>query len=60
MPTPIRYAIGDLGPARRHLARILREDLKPSPAVMEEIFNSIERCVERLEAFDQTDTRSIP
>jgi hypothetical protein len=39
---------GDLGPARRHLARIERGQLPPSPAVLHEISASIERCIERL------------
>jgi hypothetical protein len=48
-PTLRELIVGDLGPARRHVARLLRGDLKPSTAVLEEIRASIERCVTRVE-----------
>jgi hypothetical protein len=50
-PTALQYAIGDLGVARRHLAR-LRSDFDPKsllPMVLTEISESVERCVKRLE-----------
>lgn len=44
-------AIGDLGPARRHVARITSGVLQASnPAVQREIDAAIERCVRRLQA----------
>lgn len=44
-----RYAIGDLGPARRHVRRLLSGELTATPAVLLEVEASLERCVERLE-----------
>jgi hypothetical protein len=46
----IRKAVGDLGPARRHVNRLLLGVLPATPAVLHEIEKSIERCVERLES----------
>lgn len=43
------YLIGDLGVARRHLARIRDGVLVPSSAVLCEIQRSIEDCVARIE-----------
>jgi len=44
-------AIGDLGPARRHLQRIEDGVLSPTmPAVIREISQAIERCVRSIEA----------
>lgn len=44
-----QYLLGDLGPARRHLQRIRRRELSPSPGVIDEIAASVEWCVERIE-----------
>jgi len=52
-PSPFRYAIGDLGPARRHIERILGGLIAPSAGVLCEIENSLNRCVRRLEAMDE-------
>jgi len=42
------FLIGDLGVARRHLQRILYDQLPPSRGVVLEIFKSVEDCVERI------------
>ena len=42
------YLIGDLGVARRHLARIRDGVIPPSKAVLAEVSNSIEWCVQRI------------
>jgi hypothetical protein len=55
-PSPIRYAIGDLGPARRHIARLIAGQLPPSLAVLREIEAALERCVTRLAALDKPPT----
>jgi hypothetical protein len=44
-----RYLIGDLGVAVRHLERIRRGILEPVPAVLDEIENSVLRCIARIE-----------
>lgn len=43
------YLVGDLGPARRHIQRLLTHEISPSRAVLEEIGESLERCVRRIE-----------
>jgi hypothetical protein len=43
------YLKGDLGVARRHLARILGGELPFSGQVVREINRSVEDCVERIE-----------
>ena len=43
-----QQAIGALGPARRHLLRLLDHDYLPSDGVLTEVLRSIEECVERL------------
>jgi hypothetical protein len=58
--SPIWYAIGDLGVARRHMQRLRDGILQPTPMVMEEISASIERCVERLEQLDDPERAHIP
>ena len=52
LPSPIRYAIGDLGPARRHIARLLEGRMPPSNLAYREIRDAVERCVKRLEALE--------
>jgi hypothetical protein len=47
-PTLRELLVGDLGPAIRHLDRIKRGALPPSPAVLDEIEAAIARCVERI------------
>jgi len=42
------YLIGDLGPARRHIARLINQELPPSMSVLLEIEESILRCVRRI------------
>lgn len=52
-PTPPgqlkKYLLGDLGPARRHLQRIVLGTLSPVPGVIAEIEDSINRCVLRIQ-----------
>lgn len=43
------YLLGDLGPARRHLFRLLSGELPPTPGMLQEISDSVERCVSRIE-----------
>lgn len=43
------YLIGDLGPARRHIQRLLDGELPPTPSVLLEIQDSLIRCVRRIE-----------
>jgi hypothetical protein len=52
-PSPIQYAIGDLGPARRHISRLISGQMTVSPMLLREISASLERCVTRLEAIDK-------
>ena len=57
--TEITRAIGDLGPAFRHVERLKAGQLPLSPAVLQEIAASLERCVVRLAWLDgQVDTAS--
>ena len=44
----LRMAIGDLGPAYRHLERLRSGAIPVSGAVLSEAQASIERCIERL------------
>jgi len=47
----IPFAIGDLGPARRHIIRIEEGRLLGnSPIVIREIGQALDRCIHRLEA----------
>lgn len=50
MPTLAEQLEGDLGVARRHVERLRLRQLPPSPAVLREISDSIERCVARIRA----------
>lgn len=51
-PSPARYAIGDLGPARRHIARLIDGQLPASHGIFLEIAAALDRCVLRLEGMD--------
>lgn len=55
MPTFLEYLEGDLGPARRHIARLKAGILPPSPAVLDEIEASLDRCVARMQASSPTE-----
>ena len=44
-----KYLLGDLGPARRHVALLILGELSASRSVLEEIRDSIARCVRRIE-----------
>lgn len=41
--------IGELGPARRHIQRLLDGEIDPCIGVYREIQKSIERCVQRVD-----------
>ena len=51
----LQRAIGDLGPARRHVARLVNGIMPTSLMALREIENSLERCVTRLEKLDATE-----
>lgn len=49
-------AIGDLGPARRHVYRLRSRELTPTIGVLNEIAGSVDRCVTRLEKLEAAHT----
>lgn len=51
------FIIGDLGPARRHMQRIMDGTftLEQAPLVYNEIRDSIERCVRRIQQNTEKD-----
>lgn len=58
-PTLAEFIIGDLGPARRHIQRIMDGTFTPeqAPLVYNEIRDSIERCVRRIRMNTKNETK---
>ena len=50
--TEPRRAIGDLGPARRHVGRLIRAEMPLTRMALREMEASLDACVNRLEAMD--------
>jgi len=48
-PRLAAFLVGDLGPARRYIMRLLANGTTPNRAELEEIQMSLERCVQRIE-----------
>ena len=57
-PTLAKFIIGDLGPARRHMQRIMDGTFPPEQAflVYDEIKDSLDRCVRRIQMNTEKET----
>jgi len=55
--SPVRAAINDLAPVRRHLDRLMSGEISSSPRLLMEMAASIDRCVARLNAIDEPEVQ---